>query len=66
MQCSSPLTYQLASEDTLKVTGTITKNDKHHILALNTEAMDPTGDLDTLATAFSGLSDLDLFIIIIG
>lgn len=54
------MTYELASQDTLQETGAVTEDDKHHVLALDTETMHPTRDLDTLATCLDALSNFDL------
>lgn len=58
----SCIAYQSSGQDTLQITRTITKNDKHHVFTLNTKTMDPTRDLDTLTSVFSRLTDFDLYI----
>lgn len=50
---------EVAREDELEVTGTISKGDESH-LRLLTETVDPTEDSDTLVTVLGEVSDLDL------
>lgn len=53
-------TYESVGEDALEVAGTVSENDEGHVLSLDTETVNPSRDLDALASVLNAVSDLDL------
>lgn len=53
-------TYKGVGEDALEVSGTVSENDEGHVLSLDTETVNPSRDLNALASVLNTVSDLDL------